>query len=209
MQGLPHLHLRHRDSWQVFFVVCGLEFSDFPVSFMMPRGCSFSFYFCSWEGNSISDFTLCLQDLLFKVIMCLLLIFYPKKKVKGIMSTILFNSELVRFPDKEDLPKQQLLGAFPQPWHTRGRIFTGEMAQLPGSYHHRLPMLREQTAHYPSCRCLPSPRRKSRSQCPKMVGSARDRACPWYTPPTASMSTHELLSYPESIWGGRRGEGRC
>lgn len=125
------------------------------------------------------------------------------------MSTILFNSELVRFPDKEDLPKQQLLGAFPQPWHTRGRIFTGEMAQLPGSYHHRLPMLREQTAHYPSCRCLRSPRRKSRSQCPKMVGSARDRACPWYTPPTASMSTHELLSYPESIWGRRRGEGRC
>jgi hypothetical protein len=93
--------------------------------------------------------------------MCLLLIFAPREKVKGIMSTILDNSELVRslikatslncscfFSDDND--------DFPHSPGTWGRTFTGEIAQLPGSYQHRLPMLREQTANYPSCRHLHS-----------------------------------------------------
>lgn len=43
---------------------------------------------------------------------------------------------------------------FPHIPGTWGRTFTGEIAQLPGSYHYRLPMLREQTTNYPSCRHL-------------------------------------------------------
>lgn len=62
------------------------------------------FYFCYWEGDGISDFTLLpsRRDLLFKVIMCLLLIFCPKKKLRD--SCLRLSSVLTWWvPDKEGL----------------------------------------------------------------------------------------------------------
>lgn len=147
---------------------------------MMPRGFFFLlfflffFYFCSWEGNGIGDFTLLPLRLTFQSDYVSAFNFLPQGNVKGTMSTVLFSSELARSPIKKislDSGCQ-----FSHSTGTWGRIFTAEMAQLPGSYHHRLPMLGEQTANYPSCRHLHSTWRERRGQCPKMAGRFRQRA---------------------------------
>lgn len=181
IQGLPHLHPRHSNIWEVFF--CSLWFGIRAISLFhswCPEGFFsyfyflFFFYFCSWEGNSIGDFTLLPLRLTFQSNYMSAFNFLPQGNVKGVVSSVPFSSELARSPIKEIF-----LGGSCQLSHstgTQGRIFTGEMAQLPGSYHHRLPMLREQTANYPSCRHLHSTWRESRGQWPRTAGRFRERA---------------------------------
>lgn len=175
---------------------------------MMPRGFFsyfyflFFFYFCSWEGNSIGDFTLLPLRLTFQSNYMSAFNFLPQGNVKGVVSSVPFSSELARSPIKEIF-----LGGSCQLSHstgTQGRIFTGEMAQLPGSYHHRLPMLREQTANYPSCRHLHSTWRESRGQWPRTAGRFRERAQAQCTPPAAPTNfsiTQRALGEEEDMRG--------
>lgn len=138
--------------------------------------------------------------------MCLLLIFAPQEKVKGIMSTGLVNSKLARSLNCSCFSSHNDVG-FPHSTGTRGRIFTGEMAQLPGSYHHRLPMLREQTANYPSCRHLYSTGGRAEAKAQRWREfQGKSRACKGCAPPAAH--EHPRTSQlPRKHLGRRKGWG--
>jgi hypothetical protein len=96
--------------------------------------------------------------------------FLLQEKVKGGMYTILVNSELLKFLIERSscFCSEDGLPTAPAPWV---EFSQGEMISLPGSYHHRLAMLREQTTNYTSCRHFHSTWKESRGRCPKMERS--------------------------------------